>query len=118
MVTGFEPGGRGFECLPACQLSRGSSSSWIGKAASRRFIDANFDASFSLLPVTGCFPIPGTALFYAGNLEPDELLTQAHFDATVRDAITRGVFRGVELHESCGMPAALPTASRRRWPRA
>lgn len=42
---------------------------------------------------------PGQELFYAGNLAPDERLTQEHLEATVRDAIALGVFRGVELHE-------------------
>ncbi|MGH6920347.1 MAG: hypothetical protein ACREJ0_21900, partial [Geminicoccaceae bacterium] len=43
--------------------------------------------------------IPGYELFYEGNLETGERLTQAHLDATVRDAIDAGVFDGVELHE-------------------
>ncbi len=43
--------------------------------------------------------IPGYDLFYTGNLSPGERLTQAHFDETVRVAIDRGVFHGVELHE-------------------
>jgi hypothetical protein len=43
--------------------------------------------------------IPGHKLFYEGNLEPGERLTQAEFDATVRAAIDAGVFDGVELHE-------------------
>ena len=43
--------------------------------------------------------VPGKDLFYAGNLESGERLTQAHFDATVREAIDMGVYRGVELHE-------------------
>ena len=42
---------------------------------------------------------PGRALFYAGNLEPGQRLTQEHMEATVRDAIDQGVYRGVELHE-------------------
>lgn len=42
---------------------------------------------------------PGYRLFFAGNLEPGQPLTQAHFDATVRETIARGVFHGVELHE-------------------
>ncbi|MGF1641812.1 MAG: hypothetical protein ACFCUO_12760 [Rhodospirillales bacterium] len=41
---------------------------------------------------------PGYHLFYTGNLAPGERLTQAHFDATVREAVDRGVFDGVELH--------------------
>lgn len=42
---------------------------------------------------------PGNALFYEGNLSPGERLTQAHFDATVRDVVAAEIFRGVELHE-------------------
>ena len=42
---------------------------------------------------------PGYRLFFRGNLEPGQPLTQAHFDATVRETIARGVFHGVELHE-------------------
>jgi len=43
--------------------------------------------------------IPGYKLFYTGNLEQGERLTQVHFDATVRRAIDAGVFDGVELHD-------------------
>ena len=43
--------------------------------------------------------VPGTELFYAGNLPSGERLTRAHFDATVQNAIDAGVYRGVELHE-------------------
>jgi hypothetical protein len=43
--------------------------------------------------------VPGYELFYAGHLKPGERLTQTHFDATVRDAINKGVFDGVELHD-------------------
>jgi hypothetical protein len=42
--------------------------------------------------------VPGYELFYTGNLKPGERLTRAHFDATVREAIHKGVFKGVELH--------------------
>ena len=48
--------------------------------------------------------IPGYELFYQGNLKPGERLTQAHFEATVRDAIDKGVYKGVEFHD-------YPTAS-------
>ncbi len=41
--------------------------------------------------------VPGYALFYEGNLKPGQTLTRAHFDATVQDAIDKGVFDGVEL---------------------
>lgn len=43
--------------------------------------------------------IPGYKLFYEGNLEPGQRLTEAHVEATIRDAIDAGVFDGVELHE-------------------
>ena len=42
---------------------------------------------------------PGNALFFKGNLKSGEPLTQAHFDATVRDAIEKGVYDGVEFHD-------------------
>ena len=37
--------------------------------------------------------VPGYKLFYQGNLEMSERLTQARFDATVRDAIDKGRLR-------------------------
>jgi hypothetical protein len=43
--------------------------------------------------------VPGYALFFRGNLAPDQRLTQAHFEATVREVIARGVFHGVHLHD-------------------
>jgi hypothetical protein len=43
--------------------------------------------------------IPGYELFYQGNLKFGERLTQAHFEATVRDAIEKGIYQGVEFHE-------------------
>jgi len=43
--------------------------------------------------------IPGYYLFYTGNLEGGERLTQEHFDATVRQAVAQGVFEGIDLHE-------------------
>src|SRR5271166_3392871 len=43
--------------------------------------------------------VPGYKLFYQGNLEMGERLTQAHFEATIRDAIDRDVYKGVEFHE-------------------
>ena len=43
--------------------------------------------------------IPGYELFYQGNLKIGERLTQAHFEATVRDAIDKGVYKGVEFHD-------------------
>ena len=44
--------------------------------------------------------VPGYELFYQGNLQPGQPLTQAHFDATVRDVISKGVYKGVEFHAS------------------
>ena len=41
--------------------------------------------------------IPGYKLFYQGNLAMNERLSQARFDATVRDAIDKGVYDGVEF---------------------
>jgi hypothetical protein len=49
--------------------------------------------------------IPGHELFYQGNLKPGEPLTQAHFDATVRDAIGKGIYKGVEFHDYPGAVA-------------
>jgi hypothetical protein len=43
--------------------------------------------------------VPGYKLFYQGNLETNQRLTQAHFEATVRDAIDEGVYKGVEFHD-------------------
>jgi hypothetical protein len=43
--------------------------------------------------------VPGYKLFYQGNLEMGERLTQAHFEATMRDAIDQDVYKGVEFHE-------------------
>ena len=43
--------------------------------------------------------IPGYELFYQGNLKFGERLTQAHFEGTVRNAIEKGVYKGVEFHD-------------------
>ena len=43
--------------------------------------------------------VPGYDLFYQGNLKFGEPLTQAHFDATVRDVISKGVYKGVKFHD-------------------
>jgi hypothetical protein len=48
--------------------------------------------------------VPGYNLFYQGNLATGQRLTQAHFDATVRDVIDKGVYNGVDFHD-------YPTAS-------
>ena len=42
---------------------------------------------------------PGYKLFYEGNLQFGERLTQAQFDATVHDAIEKGVYNGVQFHD-------------------
>ena len=52
--------------------------------------------------------IPGYKLFYQGNLEMGERLTQAHFNATIHDAIDKDVYHGVEFHD---YPAANSAAS-------
>jgi hypothetical protein len=49
--------------------------------------------------------VPGYELFYEGNLKPGEPLTQAHFEATVHDAISKGVYKGVEFHVSPSVDA-------------
>ena len=43
--------------------------------------------------------IPGYKLFYEGNLQFGERLTQAQFDATVHDVIEKGVYKGVQFHD-------------------
>lgn len=43
--------------------------------------------------------VPGYKLFYQGNLEPGQRLTREHWEATLQEAIDRGVFRGVELQD-------------------
>jgi len=52
---------------------------------------------------------PGYELFYQGNLKNGEPLTEAHFKATVHDAIDKGVYKGVEFHDapSVGAGASL-----------
>lgn len=42
---------------------------------------------------------PGRALFFNGDLNRGQTLTQAHFDATVRRVVELGVLRGVEVDE-------------------
>jgi hypothetical protein len=49
---------------------------------------------------------PSHRLFYAGDLEPGQRLTQNHYDATVRKAIDLGMFKGVELHPWTSDPDA------------
>ena len=52
---------------------------------------------------------PGYELFYQGNLKIGERLTQAHFEATAREAIDKGIYKGVEFHDypSAGAGAGL-----------
>ena len=48
---------------------------------------------------------PGKKLFFDGNLGTYQTLDQAHFDATVQDALDRGMYRGLETHaESDDVP--------------
>ena len=42
---------------------------------------------------------PGYELFYQGNLKAGEGLTQGHFEATVREAIGKDIYKGVEFHD-------------------
>ena len=53
--------------------------------------------------------VPGYELFYQGNLKNGEPLTEAHFKATVHNAIDKGVYKGVEFHDapSVGTGASL-----------
>lgn len=44
--------------------------------------------------------VPGHELFYKGDLQPGQTLTQDYIDATVRRAIDKGVFDGVRLHDA------------------
>jgi hypothetical protein len=49
--------------------------------------------------------VPGHDLFYAGNLQPGERLTQARFDALERDVIAKGIYRGVAFQHYPGADA-------------
>src|SRR5690348_7244235 len=53
--------------------------------------------------------VPGYELFYEGNLKAGERLTQTSFEAAVRDAIAKGVYKGVDFHDypSAGVGAGL-----------
>src|SRR5271166_2968578 len=44
--------------------------------------------------------VPGYELFYQGNLKNGEPLTEAHFKATVHNAVDKGVYKGVEFHDA------------------
>jgi hypothetical protein len=41
---------------------------------------------------------PGYALFFEGNLAPDERLTRTQFDAVQQQAIAKNIYRGVTFH--------------------
>jgi hypothetical protein len=43
---------------------------------------------------------PGRDLFFDGRLDPGETLTQDYYDATIEEAAERGLFRGIEIHDS------------------
>ena len=43
---------------------------------------------------------PGRDLFFDGRLDPGETLTQDYYDATLEEAIQRGLFDGIEIHDS------------------
>ena len=53
--------------------------------------------------------VPGYELFYEGNLKVGERLTRASFEAAVRDAIAKDVYKGVDFHDypSAGVGAGL-----------
>jgi hypothetical protein len=44
--------------------------------------------------------VPGYDLFHQGNLKFGEPLTQTHFEATVHEVISKGVYTGVRFHAS------------------
>jgi hypothetical protein len=46
--------------------------------------------------------VPGHDLFYAGDLQPGERLTQARFDAVEREVIAKGVYKGVAFQRFPG----------------
>jgi hypothetical protein len=46
--------------------------------------------------------VPSHDLFYAGNLQPGERLTQARFDAVERDVIAMGIYRGIAFQRYPG----------------
>jgi hypothetical protein len=42
---------------------------------------------------------PGYALFYQGNLNTEERLTEARFKTAISDSIAKGIYKGVEFHD-------------------
>lgn len=61
--------------------------SGLGISVNRMFKNVNWVA------------IPGKHLFYHGNLSDDQRLTEEHFEATFREAVDLGIFRGIEFHD-------------------
>jgi hypothetical protein len=49
---------------------------------------------------------PGYELFFDGNLRLGEPLTEARFAATVRNALEKGIYKGVEFHDRPGAETA------------
>ncbi|MBV8513449.1 MAG: hypothetical protein JO289_25060 [Xanthobacteraceae bacterium] len=43
--------------------------------------------------------VPGYKLFFEGNVNADEPLTQAHFDATLQEVVDKDVYKGVDFHD-------------------
>ena len=43
--------------------------------------------------------VPGYKLFFQGDINPGETLTQEHFAATVRDAVDKQIYKGVDFHD-------------------
>jgi hypothetical protein len=54
--------------------------------------------------------VPGKRLFFDGDLEPEQVLDGAHYEATIRRAAALGVFGGIRVHDDAlarrppGMP--------------
>src|SRR5271169_6519535 len=46
--------------------------------------------------------VPSYELFFQGNLAPGERLARAQFDAVERDAIAKGIYKGVTFHRFAG----------------
>jgi hypothetical protein len=43
--------------------------------------------------------VPGYKLFFQGDIKPGDLLTQEQFAATVRNAIDKQIYKGVDFHD-------------------
>ena len=43
---------------------------------------------------------PGRDLFFDGRLDPGETLTQDYYEATIQETIERGLFDGIQIHDS------------------